>query len=91
MPPLDNPIADDILATAIARFVANVSRDVAVRCHGGIVVLEGSIASAREAQALEDLVRWHDGVIGVQSMLEIRPRAEAAVQPSGKEQRDHLG
>jgi hypothetical protein len=90
MPPLDNPISHEALARAIARFVRNIARDVSVQCHEGVVVLGGSVASATEARALEDLVRWHDGVTGVQSLLEVRPRAEAALEPSGKEQGDQL-
>ena len=42
---------------------------ITVEYHAGVATLTGSAGSASRARAIEDLVRWHDGVDSVINRL----------------------
>jgi hypothetical protein len=67
---------DDALTAALNRFARRVAGEsVRVRCVGGVAEITGSVASATVARALEDLIRWHDGIERIESQLDIRAAA----------------
>jgi hypothetical protein len=67
--PHDAPLAQEI-AASLARFVRDVAGDsVNVSFANGIATVTGTAPSETHARAILDLVRWHDGVEGVESNI----------------------
>ena len=72
---------DDALTSALDRFARRVAGEsVRVRCTGGVASITGSVGSATVARALEDLIRWHDGVERIESSLEITSTSRSHAQ-----------
>jgi osmotically-inducible protein OsmY len=73
--PSGAPLADDrAVAEALRSFVCALgaaTADVHVEYDAGVVTLTGAVATATQQQAVEDLVRAHDGVTDVVSELRI--------------------
>jgi osmotically-inducible protein OsmY len=63
---------DAALTDALTRFVRHVvGDDVTIRCRGGVVSIVGHVATRTQAEALADLLSWHEGVDRVECDLEI--------------------
>lgn len=71
----DPGINDAQVAIALRDYLrraANVPHGrVTVAFHGGIASLAGSVRSRAQAEAIEDLVRWHDHVMDVHNSLRV--------------------
>jgi len=81
MPNQREPDHDHALSAALERFARHAAgASVHVTCISGVASISGTVASAAAARALEDLIRWHDGVERIESHLEVRP--ETAVRAS---------
>jgi osmotically-inducible protein OsmY len=64
---------DSSLQTALRAFLRRTldNDDVDVEVRDGVATLRGRVATATERQAIEDLVRWHDGVVRLESRLRV--------------------
>jgi len=73
---------DDELSEALSAYVrraANVPPgSIRLRYRSGIVTLSGVARTATHAQAIEDLVRWHERVIDVINHLQVAAPAEVS-------------
>ena len=73
---------DDDMSEALGAYVsraANVPRaTVRVTYRSGIVTLSGTVGSATKAEAIEDLIRWHERVIDVINHLRVAVPAEVS-------------
>jgi osmotically-inducible protein OsmY len=78
----DTDARDDDLSEALAAYVkraANVPPGaIRVEYRSGIVTIAGTARSATQAQAIEDLVRWHERVIDVVNHLRVAAPAEVS-------------
>jgi osmotically-inducible protein OsmY len=66
------------LGEYIARSAGVPAESVAVRYDRGIVELRGSVATAQQREAIEDLVRWHESVIDVINRIRVAPSVGAS-------------
>jgi len=73
---------DEEVSDALSDYVrraANVPHGaVRIKYQSGIVRLEGTVGSATRAQAIEDLIRWHERVIDVINHLRVAAPAEVS-------------
>lgn len=69
--------ADTEVARALSEYVQramNLPRGaITVEYSAGVASLSGSVATATQAQAIEELVRWHDQVSNVVNRLRVAP------------------
>ncbi|MEX0750820.1 MAG: hypothetical protein WD359_08420 [Dehalococcoidia bacterium] len=77
----DDQSHDGLVTRALTRFAHSVVGDgVTVDYRGGIASIRGRVASATQARALEDLIRHHDEVSGIESELRIDMAAAAMMR-----------
>lgn len=70
--PTESTAPDHAVAAALTFFARSVAGDgVNVAYASGTATITGHVASAKHAEALVDLIRWHDGVGRVESELSI--------------------
>jgi osmotically-inducible protein OsmY len=67
----------------IQRSMGRNDRNVRITYAAGVATLTGRVSSMARACALEDLLRWHDGVADVVNRLSVAPSFEAR-SPAGK-------
>jgi osmotically-inducible protein OsmY len=60
---------EEALNAYVRRSLQPRAAPVVVQYQGGLVQVSGQVASASESQAIEDLLRWHDGVSEVVNRL----------------------
>jgi osmotically-inducible protein OsmY len=68
-------IGDGAVSEALSDYVTRAMNvppgQIVVQYRSGIVSLAGTVTSAAQAEAIEDLLRWHDRVIDVVSHLRV--------------------
>jgi osmotically-inducible protein OsmY len=68
-------IGDSAVSEALSDYVTRAMNvppgQIVVQYRSGIVSLAGTVTSAAQAEAIEDLLRWHDRVIDVVSHLRV--------------------
>jgi osmotically-inducible protein OsmY len=70
---VDDREIEEALAEYMRRAMSAEARAITVRYRRGVVTLRGSVASAAQGQAIEDLLRWHDRVEDVVNQLQVAP------------------
>jgi osmotically-inducible protein OsmY len=72
---LNHDLTDNEVERALNEYVQRSLRmppaSVVVEYRAGVAYLSGHIASTSESQAIEDLLRWHDGVSDVVNRLSV--------------------
>jgi osmotically-inducible protein OsmY len=72
-------ISDDDIARALSQYVQRATNlpggAVTVDFRAGVASLSGSVPSSVQRHAIEDLIRWHDGVEDVENRLHVVPAA----------------
>jgi len=61
------------LAAYVERTVNLAAGSIAVEFDAGVALLVGTVASEGQREAIEELVRWHDGVRDVVNRLRVAP------------------
>jgi osmotically-inducible protein OsmY len=82
-------VSDDEVSRALSDYVYRATRlprgAVSVKFESGVASLGGSVPSDVQRQAIEDLIRWHNGVQEVRNGLSVGPvigwRASAKNRP----------
>ena len=69
-----NDVTIEEALRAFLRRAIEHETDIEVTVHEGVAHLSGRAASRTEQLAIEDLVRWHDGVVKLESSLRVRTR-----------------
>ena len=75
-------VHDEEVSEALAAYVSRAANvppgGIRVKYRSGIVTLSGFVESATRAQAIEDLVRWHERVIDVINHVRVAAPAEVS-------------
>lgn len=72
-------LQDEAIGGELTAFARRVAGDgVSVSFHEGVAEIRGQVASSTKATALQDLIRWHEGVVRVVSALRVIPGESAA-------------